>query len=859
VDNSIMKRRLSGSVISAIMIISLITPIPAKAANIDFLIILPKNLSESVVSEFVSFKEQQGFEIQVTPVDEITKSTTGSDDAEKIRNYLKNMQSRQGLQYALLIGDPYDEDYQDSLSTGGEIPMCYVFPLKDSHTYTNTISEDIFRIPTDLYYADLSGNWDSDGDGYFGEFGQDKANLVPEIYVGRIPFNERSEVEAILAKSMAFEKRTKKSKESALLMAANNSLSETYSDHAILMEVMWKDFLQKNNFSRTTFYEKEGVLPSQYACDYSLNKKNVLEQLNKKTVGLSVLVSNGGYMDDLMRRIWKKDSNYNDEPDEDEGEWISVLDTNDAADLSGENASVFFVTGYMPNAADWEEGDCVGKELIRTKAAALVGDTRLGYFFSNWEEKFDGGMHSIIYYFCNALTSGKSVGEALFKSFAYTSESDWYNAFSYGCLWGDPSLGLQEIKSEEIIPPGAPKSLRATKSDSNVVLNWTPSVKGTYTIDGYSVFRGTSSDVLSYVTNVASNESTWTDRTVKSGTRYYYYVKAFDIKNNFSPESNTVSILIEEEKRDSTPPRILITTPDNNTKTEKDFIEVTGYITDDDSGVEEAKLNNTKLTLSSNGSFSQRVNLDLGSNTIRITATDKAGNEATETITVVREKPEEAKDLTAPLIKIFSPKYGETTKEDSIEVHGRVWDEGSGIDRATINQKSLKLSSDGTFEFILLLSTGTNKIIIEAWDKENNYAKEETFVILQQETIIILIIGNNKAMINGFEVPLDVPPSIIKGRTFVPIRFISEAFGAQVDWDGETRTVRIFLEKTNTRVTLQINNTIARVNERIVTLDAPPTIIQGRTLVPIRFIAEAFGAQVDWDGVLRQVTIRLTL
>lgn len=842
-----------------IMLVSFILPSTIKAANIDYLIVLPENLSESVVNEFVSFKEQQGFEIQITPVNEITKSTTGTDDAEKIRNYFKNMQSRQGLQYVLLIGNPYDENKQDEKTTGGKIPMRYVFPLKDSHDYTNTISEDIYRIPTDLYYADLSGNWDSDGDGFFGEFGQDKANLVPEIYVGRIPFDDRSTIESILSKSIAFEKRSKKSKESALLMATNSQMTATYSDNAILMEMMWKDFLQKNNFSHTTFYEKEGVKPSQYSCDYPLNKKNILEQINKKTVGLSVIVSNGGYMDDLMRRIWKKDSNYNDEPDEEEGEWISILDSSDAGNLSTENTSVFFITGYMPNALDWEEGDCIGKELLSTKAAALIGDARLGYYFLNWEEKFDGGMHSIIYYFTNALTSGKSVGEALFKSFAYTTESDWYNAFSYGCLWGDPSLGLQEIKSEEIIAPGAPKSLRATKSDSNVVLSWTPSVKGTYTIDGYSVFRGTSSDVLSYVTNVASNESTWSDRTVKSGTRYYYYVKAFDIKNNFSPESNTVSILIEEEKRDTTPPRILITSPDNNTKTEKDFIEVSGYITDDDSGIEEAKLNNTRLSLASDGSFSQRVNLNLGSNTIRITATDKADNEESLSITVTREKPEEAKDVTPPMIKIFSPKYGETTKEDSIEINGRVWDESSGIDHATINQKSLKLSTDGTFEYTLLLSSGTNKIIIEAWDKANNYTKEESFVILQQETIIILIIGNNKATINGFEVPLDVPPSIIKGRTFVPIRFISEAFGAQVEWDGETRTVRIFLEKTNTRVTLQINNTIARVNERIVTLDAPPTIIQGRTLVPIRFIAEAFGAQVDWDGVLRQVTIRLTL
>ena len=73
----------------------------------------------------------------------------------------------------------------------------------------------------------------------------------------------------------------------------------------------------------------------------------------------------------------------------------------------------------------------------------------------------------------------------------------------------------------------------------------------------------------------------------------------------------------------------------------------------------------------------------------------------------------------------------------------------------------------------------------------------------------------------------------------------------------QTCALPIYFEKTFTRVTLQINNTIARINDKIVTLDAPPTIINGRTMVPIRFISEAFGATVDWDNATRTVTIKL--
>jgi hypothetical protein len=59
------------------------------------------------------------------------------------------------------------------------------------------------------------------------------------------------------------------------------------------------------------------------------------------------------------------------------------------------------------------------------------------------------------------------------------------------------------------------------------------------------------------------------------------------------------------------------------------------------------------------------------------------------------------------------------------------------------------------------------------------------------------------------------------------------------------------------KVRMQIDNSTARINDRIVTLDAPPKIINNRTFVPIRFISEAFGAKVDWDSGLRMVTITL--
>jgi DNA-binding beta-propeller fold protein YncE len=135
----------------------------------------------------------------------------------------------------------------------------------------------------------------------------------------------------------------------------------------------------------------------------------------------------------------------------------------------------------------------------------------------------------------------------------------------------------------------------------------------------------------------------------------------------------------------------------------------------------------------------------------------------------------------------------------------------------------------------------------------------------EKEITIELQINNPKAKINGKELWIDstnpsvVPLILPPGRTFVPIRFISEAFGAEVQWDGSTRTVRIYLEAKDVRVTLQIDNKTARINQNIVNLDAAPQILNGRTMVPLRFIAEAFSAQVLWDAAEQRITIVLSL
>ena len=101
----------------------------------------------------------------------------------------------------------------------------------------------------------------------------------------------------------------------------------------------------------------------------------------------------------------------------------------------------------------------------------------------------------------------------------------------------------------------------------------------------------------------------------------------------------------------------------------------------------------------------------------------------------------------------------------------------------------------------------------------------------------------------------DVPPQIRNGRTFVPVRVISEQFGSAVQWIPQGQQV-IITRANAPDIRLAIGSTTAYVGENTVRLDAAPYITSGRTLVPLRFISETYGVPVSYDTTTR--TVRLT-
>lgn len=111
--------------------------------------------------------------------------------------------------------------------------------------------------------------------------------------------------------------------------------------------------------------------------------------------------------------------------------------------------------------------------------------------------------------------------------------------------------------------------------------------------------------------------------------------------------------------------------------------------------------------------------------------------------------------------------------------------------------------------------------------------------------------GGVNVTVNG--IPVDMEGVIVEGRTMVPVRGIFEQIGYTVDWDAETKTAT--LTKGSTTVEMTNGNTYFTLNDTQITPDVPQQIIDGRFMLPLRAVSEALNAQVDWDAETKTASI----
>lgn len=142
-----------------------------------------------------------------------------------------------------------------------------------------------------------------------------------------------------------------------------------------------------------------------------------------------------------------------------------------------------------------------------------------------------------------------------------------------------------------------------------------------------------------------------------------------------------------------------------------------------------------------------------------------------------------------------------------------------------------------------------DEIVIEDYRYYYTCNKEEVFSQLREK------LPNNPVYVkfNGDILGFDEPPIIEDGSTLVPMRFLFEQMRADVVWDSETQTATATID--NKAVTFSIDNVNARINNKPAKMDVPARLVNGKTMVPLRFLSENMGYDVDWDADSRTAIV----
>lgn len=324
--------------------------------------------------------------------------------------------------------------------------------------------------------------------------------------------------------------------------------------------------------------------------------------------------------------------------------------------------------------------------------------------------------------------------------------------------------------------------------------------------------------------------------TPPEGVHILYYFARDHLGSEELPKSKIF-------KLDTTVPFIMNLNVRDGMYVNTEELEITGNISEPLSVL---LIQGRRIEIGSSGFFKTTVLLNEGTNTISFVVIDVAGNRAYRGVKVIR-------DTIPPEIEIEYPAPWITVHTKVIEVRGKT---EPGVE-LKVNGEKILVREDGKFVGeVKLKRSGTNALEFVVRDKAGNVTRKSVAVILILRVRIELFIGKREAYVNDMKKMLDYPPFIYRERTMVPLRFISEGFGADVEWDPVVRVATITLlneEKVVIKVSLDSN--VASLNGKPYIMDVEPVIKEGRLFVPIRFIAEGFGAGVEWFPEERKVVI----
>ena len=180
---------------------------------------------------------------------------------------------------------------------------------------------------------------------------------------------------------------------------------------------------------------------------------------------------------------------------------------------------------------------------------------------------------------------------------------------------------------------------------------------------------------------------------------------------------------------------------------------------------------------------------------------------------------------------------------------------GSAVDKVKTDKNGkIERPADPTKEGYIFVGWYSDSKLTKPFDFSAELTANSTlYAKWKENNEIILTIGSRKISVFGREIQNDVAPKIVNDRTMLPIRIVAESLGGTVTWNGELQ--RVTIQKGADVILITIGADTAYVNGTAVKLDAAAFVENGRTYLPLRFVSETLGAQVAWNEAEKTVTI----
>jgi len=436
-------------------------PPPEARETSDYVIITSAGLLNGVTaSGFVEWKRSLGHGVRtVLTSDPEIADQPGVDLAAKIRSFLISRYPTWGIEYVLLVG------------SFASVPMRYCYPDPTNHSYHPYDPYEYGgEVPTDYYYADLSSpdalSWDSDGDGFFGEYTQDSPDFLAEVAVGRIPSNSVSRITYTLDKLVAFEQDTGVWKDHALHAGAmlfyDNEGHSGYPevDGAAPLAAIEAELMTGWHVSR--YSEQEGLDPSGYPWT-PLDEGAFTLDWRDGRYGV-VNWAGHGFVTTAARTIWSWDDG-DGVPESGELETRAFINT--GSSLEDDHPGIVFAVSCSVGYPEPNPYGRLGVDLLTDPAlgasVGVISATRGAAAAAAWPTP-PGGAQSMCQEFNRYMIQGpggpERVGNALYHSKFFCNQNhgwehywEYKNMFGFN-LYGDPALARKGAEPGAVFADG---------------------------------------------------------------------------------------------------------------------------------------------------------------------------------------------------------------------------------------------------------------------------------------------------------------------------------------------------------------------------------------------------------------------